>query len=147
MNLVIGSQHWQKVSNYLVKNNLPLLEKTYSEDTVLETSDVPETVYANIYDGSRPVATAEFIKENTATARIRGIHILKEHHGRNLESLIIRGLEDYAKEKGLSYLILLVEMNTIAMYQELGYEVHSEVYSEDGTPCRKMKRALYPSMS
>lgn len=79
-----------------------------------------------IYDGDKAAGCASFKRYNDECAEVKRVFIRNEYRGRGLSRKLMDLLEQKAKEKGYSCLLLesgeiLVE--AMALYRKIGYKV------------------------
>ncbi len=78
------------------------------------------------YDGGRPVGCAGFQRYDGECAEVKRVYVRKEYRGLGISKEIMKRLEQKAKQKGYSFLILesgepLVE--AMALYRRIGFQV------------------------
>lgn len=79
-----------------------------------------------IYDKDIPVASAGFKKFDDKTAEVKRVFVCKDYRGRGISKLLLSALEEKAKSKGYSRLILETgKLLTAAhsLYQSFGFQV------------------------
>lgn len=77
-----------------------------------------------IYDEDMPIACAGFKKYAMEIAEVKRVFVRKEYRGQGLSKQLMRLLEEKAKEKGFTKLILetgAVLMEATALYERIGY--------------------------
>lgn len=107
LNEVCGGE--ENRSQYIQYNNL---------------QDIHDVIVA--YDGDMPVGSASFKKHDDQSAEVKRVVVKKEYRGRGISKSIMKLLEQYAKSKGFSYLILesgapLIEAHSL--YKSIGYNI------------------------
>ena len=71
--------------------------------------------------------------------RIRGMAVSAEHRNKGVGTLIVKGLQDYAKERG-SGIWCNARIRAIPVYERCGFVVISDVYDIEGIgPHRDME--------
>ena len=77
-----------------------------------------------LYDEDTPIACASFKKYDTVIAEVKRVFICKEYRGQGLSKPLMRLLEEKAKEKGFTKLILetgAVLKEATALYERIGF--------------------------
>lgn len=96
--------------------------KQYSQYNTLE--DIHDVILA--YENDRPIACASFKFHDTDTVEVKRVFIRKEYRGKGLSKQLMTELENQAKTKGYSKLILETGEQlpaAIAFYKKAGYSV------------------------
>ncbi|MCM3390071.1 GNAT family N-acetyltransferase [Ureibacillus chungkukjangi] len=86
-----------------------------------------------IMDTDKCVGTAR-LREVDGTGKLERICVLEPFRKLGLGKVIVRELEEIAKEKGLNRVKLHGQTHAEAFYKNLGYETSSDVFMEDGIP-------------
>ncbi|MBD3109618.1 GNAT family N-acetyltransferase [Bacillus sp. AGMB 02131] len=92
------------------------------------------------YD-EKPVGTGR-IRFVEGVGKLERICILKPFRKFGLGKVIIEGLEDIAKELGVSEVKLHGQTHAEEFYRKYGYHTASEVFIEDGIPHVLMKKNI-----
>lgn len=142
MHVHIGKESWQRAAAYYVRMSVFVIERSIALEDEFDDLDTDETIYSVLYDGSLPVATGRFIKENQETCRLTRIATLKEYRGQHLGAKIIRSLEEKAIREGFKQAVIHSELTALPFYQKQGYLVTSDIYEEDGVPCQTLSKIL-----
>ena len=99
-----------------------------------------------MYDEDIPIACASFKKYDTDVAEVKRVFVRREYRGQGLSKQLMRLLEDKAREKGYTKLILetgAVLMEATALYERIGYsrmENYGQYKDMKGSIC--MEKAL-----
>ncbi|NCU18430.1 GNAT family N-acetyltransferase [Pallidibacillus pasinlerensis] len=75
--------------------------------------------------------------------KLERICILKSYRKLGIGKVIVQGLENIAKEKGLEKVKLHGQTHAEGFYQKLGYETASDEFMEDGIPHYLMVKELF----
>jgi ribosomal protein S18 acetylase RimI-like enzyme len=78
-----------------------------------------------IQKDNMPVACGAFKEYDPNTIEIKRIFVIKEHRNQGLARLLVKTLEEMAREKGYKYAVLetgIGQPEAIGLYQKLGYE-------------------------
>ncbi|MFD3515090.1 GNAT family N-acetyltransferase [Streptomyces sp. NPDC058657] len=62
--------------------------------------------------------------------------------GLGVGTALVRGIEDAARERGLTAIDLHAQTHALGFYERLGYEVYGPVFLDAGIEHRAMRRAL-----
>lgn len=74
--------------------------------------------------------------------KLERICVLVSHRSLGVGKIIVQGLEDIAKDKGLVWVKLHGQTHAEEFYRKLGYETISDIFMEDGIPHIVMKKEL-----
>lgn len=77
-----------------------------------------------VYDGDRAVASASFKARDSSTVEIKRVWVEADHRGRHLSRPMMEKLEQRAKEKGYSRVVLQTRkacVEAVGLYRSLGY--------------------------
>ncbi|WP_372402334.1 GNAT family N-acetyltransferase [Bacillus spizizenii] len=86
-----------------------------------------------VYHENQPVGTGR-VRIVDHTAKLERICILKPYRKYGLGKVIIRGLEEIMKEKGMTAFKLHGQTQAVGFYKKLGYQIASQEFMEDGIP-------------
>ncbi|MDO7345544.1 GNAT family N-acetyltransferase [Bacillus stercoris] len=86
-----------------------------------------------VYHENQPVGTGR-ARIVGHTAKLERICILKPYRKYGLGKIIVSGLEEIMKEKGLTSYKLHGQTQAAGFYQKLGYQTSSQEFMEDGIP-------------
>ncbi|CAH0299699.1 GNAT family N-acetyltransferase [Peribacillus simplex] len=105
------------------------LESEFDEFDALHASSEHILVYYN----EKPVGTGR-LRVVDGLGKLERICILEPYRKFGLGKIIIKTLEEIAKEKELSKVKLHGQTHAEGFYKKLGYQTSSEVFMEDGGP-------------
>lgn len=94
-----------------------------------------------ILDSDKAVGTAR-LREVEGVGKLERICVLKPFRKLGLGKIIVRELEEIAKEIGLKSVKLHGQTHAESFYVNLGYETVSDVFIEDGIPHVLMTKNL-----
>lgn len=100
-----------------------------------------------IYDEGTPAACGTFKEYDDETVELKRIFVLKELRGQGLGMLILKKLEELAKDKGYKYAVLetgIKQYEAIGLYKKNDYletENYSPYIGNKNSTC--MRKALY----
>lgn len=104
LNQVVGEKQRESYVQYNTRENI--------HDVIL------------LYDEDRPIACASFKKHDAAIAEVKRVFICREYRGQGLSKQLMRLLEEKAREKGYTKLILetgAVLKEATALYERIGF--------------------------
>ncbi|QOS88992.1 GNAT family N-acetyltransferase [Peribacillus sp. JNUCC41] len=114
-----------------------LLETEFDEYDELHASSEHILVYYN----EKPVGTGR-LRVVDGLGKLERICILEPYRKFGLGKIIIKTLEEIAKEKELSKVKLHGQTQAEGFYKKLGYQTSSDVFMEDGGPHLLMIKEL-----
>ena len=94
-----------------------------------------------VYYKEQPVGTGR-VRGVDGLAKLERICILEHYRKFGLGKVIIKALEEIAKEKGLSQVKLHAQTHAEGFYEKLGYQTSSDIFMEDGIPHILMTKTL-----
>lgn len=77
-----------------------------------------------VYANSTPIACGCFRNFNDESVEIKRMFTLSEHRGKGIASKVLADLEEWAKEKNYSYVVLetgTLQHAAVYLYRKLGY--------------------------
>ncbi|MGE7185034.1 GNAT family N-acetyltransferase [Peribacillus sp. NPDC006672] len=86
-----------------------------------------------VYYNEKPVGTGR-LRVVDGLGKLERICILESYRKFGLGKIIIKTLEEMAKEKGLSLVKLHGQTQAEGFYKKLGYQTSSDIFMEDGGP-------------
>jgi predicted GNAT family N-acyltransferase len=93
------------------------------------------------YDGALPVAAGRLRNINEG-GKVERICVLKDYRKHGVGNLLMKTLEETAKEQKISTLLLNSQTHAENFYLKLGYTPISEVFMEAGIPHVKMQKDI-----
>lgn len=94
-----------------------------------------------VYYEEQPVGTGR-LRVVDGLGKLERICILEPYRKFGLGKVIIKALEEIAKEKGLPKVKLHGQTHAEGFYEKLGYQTSSDVFDEDGIPHILMIKTL-----
>lgn len=94
-----------------------------------------------VHYNEQPVGTGR-IRFIDGVGKLERICILKPYRNFGLGKIIIKELEDIAKERGASQVKLHGQTHAEGFYTNLGYHTKSDIFMEDGIPHVLMQKDL-----
>lgn len=95
-----------------------------------------------VYHEGEAVGTGR-VRVVEGVGKLERICILKSYRKLGIGKVIVQGLENIAKEKGLEKVKLHGQTHAEGFYQKLGYETASDEFMEDGIPHYLMVKELF----
>ncbi|WP_210364536.1 GNAT family N-acetyltransferase [Bacillus sp. REN3] len=115
------------------------------EQDVPEEEEIDEyeddAVHFVLYDGEKPAGAGRF-RILEGIGKVERICVLKSNRKSGAGVAIMKKIEDYAKEQGVSVLKLNAQTHAIPFYSKLGYETVSEEFLDAGIPHKTMKKSI-----
>lgn len=105
--------------------------------------DIHDVVVA--YENDVPVGSASFKKYDDECAEIKRVFVKKEYRGRGISNILMKMLEERAREKGFKYFILESGeplVSAMALYRKSGYKVipnYGQYVDMEESVCMKKK--------
>jgi ElaA protein len=94
-----------------------------------------------LVDG-QPVGTGRLILQDSETARVGRMAVLKPRRGAGVGSAILLRLMEIARERGIRTVTLAGQLHAIPFYERFGFVAHGDVFLDAGIEHRTMDRAL-----
>lgn len=94
-----------------------------------------------VYYNEHPVGTGR-VRVVDGVGKLERICILAPYRKFGLGKVIIKALEEIAKEKGISRVKLHGQTQAEGFYEKLGYQASSDVFMEEGIPHVLMVKEL-----
>jgi predicted GNAT family N-acyltransferase len=88
------------------------------------------------------VATARLLEQGEGTARIGRVAVLKEYRGLGLGALLLRFIEQFAREQGYARLVLDAQCQALGFYEKLGYMAEGDIFLDCHIEHRCMHKSL-----
>ncbi|MDM5295093.1 GNAT family N-acetyltransferase [Peribacillus simplex] len=111
-----------------------------SEFDEFDTLNAPSE-HILVYYNEQPVGTGR-LRVVDGLGKLERICILEPYRKFGLGKIIIKTLEEIAKEMELSLVKLHSQTQAEGFYKKLGYQTSSDVFMEDGGPHLLMKKDL-----
>ena len=134
MKVVVAKTQKEILDNCLVRGQVFIVEQKIDWDIEFDGLD-PYCVLFTAYDGNKPIGAARLHKN-----KVGRVATLKEHRKQGVATLIMKKIEEYAKEQGMTDLILHAQKYIEDFYTELGYIAEGGVFHEADIPHVKMRK-------
>lgn len=122
-----------------VRTEVFIVEQQIPADLEYDQADL-HCLHAVAWDGPLPVGTARL--DALEDGRIGRVAVLKDYRRRGVGSLLMRGLEQAAKSKGLGRLWFHSQISAVPFYESLGYQTFGAEYLEAGIPHLSMEKLI-----
>ncbi|MDE7445290.1 MAG: GNAT family N-acetyltransferase [Lachnospiraceae bacterium] len=105
--------------------------------------DIHDVIVA--YENDVPVGSASFKKYDDECAEVKRVFVKKEYRGRGISNILMKMLEERAREKGFKYFILESGeplVSAMALYRKSGYKVipnYGQYVDMEESVCMKKK--------
>ena len=124
---------------FVVEQGVPAAEELDAHDRT--------AIHALVREKQNPaniIATARLIPygENQSKGAIGRVAARKAYRGKGAGALLMRFLENVAKERGMTYLELGGQCHALPFYEKLGYVAEGEIYLDCGIEHRHMSKTL-----
>ena len=136
MNVVIASDQKTFVDHYFVRGKVFIVEQEIDWTEELDQYDYEATLFV-LYDQGKAIGAARLYQN-----KVGRVAVLKEHRHKKAGSLLMKALEDYAKNKGLKTLELGAQCYIIPFYEHLGYKAYGDIFLDAEIEHRMMIKTL-----
>lgn len=90
----------------------------------------PATVHLVAYAGNKPAGAARMRQTEKAIGKAERVAVLKEARGRGIGALLMREMENWAKEAGIDKIKLNAQLHAENFYSQLGYKKVGDPFLE-----------------
>ena len=94
-----------------------------------------------VYDGEKPVATAR-LYGNENPYHIGRVAVIREYRGKGIGAYVMNEVEKFAKEQGISSLVLSAQVRASDFYRKCGYKEFGNEYMDEFCPHIDMMKIL-----
>ena len=136
MNIVIANDQKTFVDHYFVRGQVFIVEQEIDWTEELDQYDYEATLFV-LYDEGKAIGAARLYQN-----KVGRVAVLKEHRHKKAGSLLMKAVEDYAREKGLKTLELGAQCYIIPFYEHLGYQAYGEIFLDADIEHQMMKKTL-----
>ncbi len=124
MKVVIAKTQKEIIDNMLIRGNVFVIEQAIDWEIEYDGLD-QECVLFTAYNGKLAVGAARLYKN-----KVGRVATLKEYRKQGIGTLIMEGIEQYAKDNKMPYLKLHAQLYVKDFYEHLGYTVEGEIFQE-----------------
>ncbi|HZP83670.1 MAG TPA: GNAT family N-acetyltransferase [Chthonomonadaceae bacterium] len=93
-------------------------------------------------DPSGIVATARLVDKGEGVGKVGRVAVLREHRGRGVGLLLMRLVEETARARGFTRLVLDAQLYAIPFYERLGYTAEGSIFLDANIEHRFMYKSL-----
>ena len=126
---------------FVEEQNVPASEELDALD-VTATHFLARRADAPLSDTTAIVGTARLVDKGEGKGKIGRVAVLREHRGRNVGALLMRAVEQAARERGFTYLALDAQCYAIPFYEKLGYTAQGDIFLDCAIEHRYMSKPL-----
>ncbi|MCD6573014.1 MAG: GNAT family N-acetyltransferase [Thermoplasmata archaeon] len=106
-----------------------ILRKPWNQPRGSERDDMEDkAIHIMACDGNKIVGVARLHFNGIKEAQIRYMAVEEGYRRRGIGSMMLRRLEEMAKEKGAEYIILNARENAVNFYKKNGYSIIEKSY-------------------
>jgi predicted GNAT family N-acyltransferase len=124
-----------------VRHTVFVEEQGVSEDIEYDGRD-DEATHFVAYDDGEPVGAARLRDPEPEKGKVERVAVLESRRGEDWGRRLMDAVEETARERDLSKLVLHSQTHVEAFYSKLGYETVSDVFEEAGIPHVEMENEL-----
>ncbi|MDA1478001.1 GNAT family N-acetyltransferase [Bacillus changyiensis] len=125
-----------RIAVFVEEQGVPLSDELDQYDTLDE-----QCQHILVYYDDKPVGTGR-VRWVEDIGKLERICLLKDYRKFGLGKVIVKGLEDITRKKGLTKVKLHGQTQAQGFYKKLGYQTTSDVFIEDGIPHVLMTKEL-----
>ena len=122
---------------FVVEQGVPAAEELDAHDVTALHVLARET-----HNPANIVATARLIPHGESRAAIGRVAVRKEYRGRGVGALVMRFIEDAARQRGIAQVELGAQCYALPFYEKLGYIAEGEIYLDCAIEHRHMSKTL-----
>jgi predicted GNAT family N-acyltransferase len=142
-NLEILLLSWESASSgaFFIRKTVFIEEQRVPEELELDEEDA-HAIHALAQLNTQPIGTARLVNLGGGQAQIGRMAVLEQFRGHGIGQQILKQLILYAREKGISSLVLHSQVSAIPFYEKMGFIAQGPIYDEAGIPHRNMMLIL-----
>ncbi|TFE00375.1 GNAT family N-acetyltransferase [Jeotgalibacillus salarius] len=125
---------------FKVRKKVFVEEQHVPEELELDSFD-PSSTHFVLYAEDQPSGAGRF-RLVDGKGKIERVCVMKSLRGKHAGILLMQEVENYAKENGISALVLNAQTHALGFYEKLGYHVVSDEFMDAGIPHFKMQKDL-----
>lgn len=127
-----------------VRRKVFIDEKKVPESIEVDGNDSLEAECEHflVTDHGKPIGAFRCVMEKEDTVKLERFCIVEAYRGRNVGTEMSRFVENYYREKGVSYMVANAKFETYKFYEKNGFQAISEVFIEADTPHIKIRKKL-----
>ena len=89
-----------------------------------------------------PIGAGRIRELDTSFGKVERVCVLPEYRGKHLGNLVMHALEEHAKNKGLTKLVLNAQSYAVPFYEKLGFIITSPEFMDADIPHRAMEKTI-----
>ncbi|WP_059173299.1 GNAT family N-acetyltransferase [Bacillus sp. FJAT-27445] len=140
MNVVLISSEKEKQDAFSVRRKVFVDEQQVPEEEEIDQYE-DDCAHFVLYNVTEPQGAGRF-RIVDGYGKVERICVLAETRGTGAGKAIMRKIEEYAKEQGVTKLKLNAQVHAISFYAGLGYEVASDEFLDAGIPHKTMLKTI-----
>ena len=136
MKVVVAKTQREILDNSYVRGQVFIVEQEIDWEIEFDGLD-PECILLTAYDEDVAVGAARLYKN-----KVGRVATLKEYRGKGIATLIMKKIEEYAKENSIPLLKLHAQLYVKDFYLNLGYIQEGEIFQEADIDHIKMTKEV-----
>lgn len=134
MKVVIAKNQKEILDNCYIRGQVFVVEQKIDWAIEFDGLD-PYCILFTAYDDTKPIGAARLHKN-----KIGRLATIKEYRKQGVATLLMKKIEEYAREQGMTELVLHAQKYIEDFYIELGYSSEGDIFYEADIPHVKMKK-------
>ena len=134
MKVVVAKSQKEILDNSYIRGQVFVVEQKIDWAIEFDGLD-PHCILFTAYDDTKPIGAARLYKN-----KVGRVATLKEYRKQGIATMIMKKIEEYAKENEMTDLILHAQKYIEDFYTELGYISEGDIFYEAEIPHIKMRK-------
>lgn len=134
MRVVVAKTQKEILDNCFVRGQVFIVEQKINWEIEFDGLD-PQCVLFTAYENNKPIGAARLLKN-----KIGRVATLQAYRKQGVATLLMKKIEDYAREQGMEELVLHAQKYIEDFYKNLGYVAEGGIFYEADIPHVKMKK-------
>ncbi|MDH6227420.1 MULTISPECIES: GNAT family N-acetyltransferase [Streptomyces] len=136
---------------FRVRKEVFVAEQNVPEEIEYDALDAHAVHVLAVREDGVPLGTGRLLFGEAAAKKTGGdpavgslgrLAVLREARGLGVGALLVRAIEEAARERGLTVVDLGAQVHATGFYERLGYRAYGPVFDDAGIPHRSMRRTL-----
>jgi predicted GNAT family N-acyltransferase len=136
---------------FRVRKEVFVAEQNVPEEIEYDALDAHAVHVLAVREDGTPLGTGRLLHGEVAAKKTGGdpavgslgrLAVLREARGLGVGVLLVRAIEEAARERGLTVVDLGAQTHAMGFYERLGYQAYGPVFDDAGIPHRSMRRSL-----
>jgi predicted GNAT family N-acyltransferase len=136
---------------FRVRKEVFVAEQNVPEEIEYDALDAHAVHVLAVREDGVPLGTGRLLFGEVAAKKTGGdpavgslgrLAVLREARGLGVGALLVRAIEEAARERGLTVVDLGAQVHATGFYERLGYRAYGPVFDDAGIPHRSMRRTL-----